>query len=86
MSAVCPICKSSFFNKKQLRKHHKKCHECPRCNKEFKTLRSKKKHMKDAHKKSQAEREPSFGELARQAELDHAMGEYNPDYEWLCDP
>ena len=51
--------------------------KCTECNRLF----ARKKDMA-AHRNAK-HRQPSFGELARQAEIDRNMGVYNEDAEWL---
>lgn len=53
---------------------------CKVCKKEFATIRGRRNHQAAAHKAPHPE---SFASRAIQAELDQAMGIYNPDQEWL---
>lgn len=64
--------------------------QCPYCQKRFaddngRYSHMKMKHpmMKRAHLRPAKDDEESFADLARQAEIDEAMGVYNFDQEWL---
>lgn len=75
----CQHCSKRFVDAFALREHHKVKHK------------SKKlpKAVKDAihqHRGKRGDFEESFADRAIQAQLDHAMGIDNPDYDWLVEP
>lgn len=51
--------------------------KCTDCNRLFASKKDMVKHRDAKH------RQPSFGELARQAEIDRAIGLQNDDAHWL---
>jgi hypothetical protein len=69
---------------------------CNRCGKTFKQERHLQQHIRDKHHGKGAKSAPiaafsndddeSFASRAIQAELDHAMGVENADYDWLVEP
>ena len=74
---------------------------CPYCKKTFVDVGAQYSHWKDRHrnrtmpaeskafraqKKIEREGDPSFADRAIEAQLDHAMGVHNLDYDWLVDP
>ena len=70
-----------------------KVFKCSRCNKSFHQQKSVLNHVKDVHggvgsveKRERPPQEPddeSMADRAVAAEIDRAMGIYNPDQEWL---
>lgn len=67
---------------------------CNRCHKSFAGDAALQQHIRDAHLKPRHARAPergepddeSFASRAVQAEIDHAMGIPNDDFDWLVDP
>jgi hypothetical protein len=69
--------------------------KCPNCGKTFRENNAAFQHIKAKHggkgiapfrPQNQPGYEPSFAERAIEAEIDHAMGVENPDYDWLVEP
>jgi ferredoxin len=69
----CSHCSKRFVDAFAVREHHKKKHK----NKKLSQT------VKDATRRDEEE---SFADRAIAAELDHAMGIGNPDYDWLVEP
>jgi hypothetical protein len=70
----CSHCEKRFADAFAVREHHKKKHK----NKKL------AKAVKDATRRDDGDE--SFASRAIQAELDHAMGIDNYDYDWLVEP
>ena len=69
--------------------------KCNRCGMRFGTMASLQMHIRDRHHGKGAKSAPkevfsnddeSFAMRAINAELDHAMGTPNDDYDWLVEP
>lgn len=69
--------------------------KCPNCPKKFRTRDAVRSHIKAKHggkgigafpREEDEDHEESFADRAIAAELDHAMGVDNDDYDWLVEP
>ena len=63
-----------------------KSFKCEDCNRSFAEKNALWQHRSRKHKQQARRRnsgEASFASRAIDAELDHAMGIHNPDYDWL---
>lgn len=67
--------------------------ECPHCKKRFADQNALHQHNRAKHTRKIGKRSrapdpdyETFADRAIQAELDHAMGIDNPDYDWLVEP
>ena len=69
----CKYCTKRFVDAFAVREHHKAKHK-------------NKKLQQDVKDATRRDEEESFGDRAIAAEVDHAMGVDNPDYDWLVEP
>lgn len=75
----CRHCPKRFTDPFAMREHHKAKHK-------HKKLPQAVKDAIHAHRERRGDFEESFADRAIAAELDHAMGVDNPDYDWLVEP
>lgn len=76
----CDHCSKTFADADGARMHHNKKHPNKRLNKE---VRKAFYNAKAAKREDDGE---SFASRAIDAQLDHAMGIHNDDYDWLVRP
>lgn len=72
----CSHCTKSFVDAFAVRSHHNKKHKGKKL----------AQAVKDATRRVRDDDDESFASRAINAQLDHAMGVHNPDYDWLVEP